>query len=51
MVQVDQEIGKRKTRSDKKHEVKPTITIQLKEAISRLSYISNTHRKKNADYG
>lgn len=49
MVTVNQEIGKRKARSDKKHEVKPTITIQLKEAISRLSYISNTPIKNVAE--
>lgn len=49
MAQVHQEIGKRKKRSDKKHEVKPTISIQLKEAISRLSYISSTPVKNVAE--
>lgn len=32
----------RKTRSDKKRGVKPTICVQLKSAIYRLAYITNT---------
>jgi hypothetical protein len=32
----------RRTRSDKKRDVKPTISIHLKECIYRLSYITNT---------
>ncbi|MCM3176307.1 hypothetical protein [Cytobacillus horneckiae] len=33
---------KRKTRSDKKKDIKPTINIKLHECINRLSYITNT---------
>ncbi|MGM0867392.1 MAG: hypothetical protein ACQEWF_22245 [Bacillota bacterium] len=33
---------KRKVRSDKKRDVKPSLSIQLKESIYRLSYITNT---------
>ncbi|WP_085520935.1 hypothetical protein [Tuberibacillus sp. Marseille-P3662] len=33
---------KSKTRSDKKRDIKPTIAIQLYEAVSRLSYITDT---------
>ncbi|MED3677060.1 MULTISPECIES: hypothetical protein [Bacillati] len=33
---------KRKTRSDKKRDVKPTISYDLKQCIYRLSYITNT---------
>lgn len=33
---------KRKTRSDKKRDVKPTISQSLKDCIYRLSYITNT---------
>lgn len=32
----------RKTRSDKKRDVKPTISLDLKNCIYRLSYITNT---------
>ncbi|NRG45508.1 hypothetical protein HRF87_12115 [Bacillus sp. CRN 9] len=32
---------KRKTRSDKKKDIKPTINIKLHECINRLSYITN----------
>ncbi|MDE3841103.1 hypothetical protein C0966_17740 (plasmid) [Bacillus methanolicus] len=39
----------RRTRSDKKRDVKPTITIQLKECIYRLSYITNTPVKDVAE--
>lgn len=33
---------KRKTRSDKKRDVKPTISNNLRECVYRLSYITNT---------
>lgn len=33
---------KRKTRSDKKRDVKPTISIELKSCIYRISYITST---------
>ena len=33
---------KRKTRSDKKRDIKPTISIELKNCIYRLSYITDT---------
>lgn len=33
---------KRKIRSDKKRDVKPTISVNLKDCIYRLSYITNT---------
>ena len=40
------EIGPtRKVRSDKKRDVSPTIKWELKEAISRLSFITNTKMK------
>ncbi|AIE58946.1 hypothetical protein [Bacillus methanolicus] len=39
----------RRTRSDKKRDVKPTITIQLKECIYRISYITNTPVKDVAE--
>lgn len=32
----------RKVRSDKKRDVKPTVSIQLKDTIFRMSYITNT---------
>lgn len=35
------EVKVRKTRSDKKRDVKPTVPLQLKECIDRLSYITN----------
>lgn len=34
-------IKKRKTRSDKKRDVKPTISLELKNCIYRLSYVVN----------
>lgn len=34
--------GQRKVRSDAKKDVKPTLPIELKDAIYRLSYITNT---------
>lgn len=41
---------KRKTRSDKKHEIKPTISFALYETISRLSYITMTPMKNVGEY-
>lgn len=35
-------VGNRKIRSDKKRDVKPTINIDLKDAIYRLAYITQT---------
>jgi len=35
-----EEVKKRKVRSDKKRDVKPTISIELKDCIYRLSYIT-----------
>lgn len=43
------DINKRKTRSDKKRDVKPTISINLKDCIYRLSYITNTPVKDVAE--
>ena len=39
----------RKTRSDKKRDVKPTISSNLKDCIYRLSYITNTPVKDVAE--
>lgn len=39
----------RKTRSDKKRDVKPTIPLELKECVYRLSYIMNTPVKDIAE--
>ncbi|WP_318241686.1 hypothetical protein [Sporosarcina quadrami] len=39
----------RKVRSDKKKEVKPTISIQLKDTIYRISYITNSPVKDVAE--
>jgi len=36
------EVRKRKLRSDKKREIKPTVPSQLYECFDRLSYITNT---------
>ena len=33
--------GNRKVRSDKKRDVKPTINLELKDAIYRLNYVTN----------
>lgn len=44
------EVKKRKTRSDKKRDIKPTIPVTLKEHIYRLSYITNTPVKDVAEY-
>lgn len=38
-------IRERKIRSDKRRDVKPTITIPLYECVSRLSYVTNTPMK------
>lgn len=43
------EIKKRKPRCDKKRDVKPTISINLKDCIYRLSYITNTPVKDVAE--
>lgn len=40
---------KRKTRSDKKKEVKPTLPLKLRECIYRISYITNTPVKDVAE--
>lgn len=40
---------KRKERSDKKIDVKPTISMPLKESIYRLSYVTNTPVKDVAE--
>ncbi|KON83556.1 hypothetical protein AF332_27825 [Sporosarcina globispora] len=40
---------KRKVRSDKKRDVKPSLSIKLKECIHRLSYITNTPVKDVAE--
>ena len=41
--------GTRKVRSDKKREVKPTISIQLKDAIYIISYVTSTPVKDVAE--
>lgn len=40
---------KRRTRSDKKRDIKPTISISLKDCIYRLSYITDTPVKDVAE--
>jgi hypothetical protein len=40
---------KRRTRSDKKRDVKPTISISLKDCIYRLSYVTDTPVKNVAE--
>lgn len=35
-------LGKRKTRSDKKRDIKPTVTRELRDCIFRLSFITDT---------
>lgn len=42
-------VVKRKTRSDKKRDVKPTVDINLKDAIYRLSFITKTPVKDVAE--
>ncbi|KGX85218.1 hypothetical protein [Pontibacillus litoralis] len=42
-------VKKRKVRSDKKRDVKPTIAVELKDCIYRLSYITNTPVKDVAE--
>lgn len=41
--------GKRKTRTDKKIEIKPTLDLNLYNALSRISYITNTPMKTVAE--
>jgi|HigsolmetaAR206D_1030411.scaffolds.fasta_scaffold00003_178 hypothetical protein len=41
---------KRKVRSDKKRDVKPTIPLSLYECVSRISYITRTPIKDVAEY-
>ena len=41
---------KRKERSDRKHDIKPTIPFQLRETICRLSYITDTPIKDVGEY-
>lgn len=43
-------MGQRKTRSDKKREVKPVIKIELKDMIYRLSYITHTPAKDICEF-
>lgn len=42
-------VGERKVRSDKKRDVQPTISVELKDCIYRLSYITNTPVKTVAE--
>ena len=42
-------VGQRKERSDKKRDVKPIITIELKDAIYRMAYITQTPIKDVAE--
>lgn len=42
-------VGQRKVRSDKKRDVKPTVKVELKDAIYRLSYITQTPVKDVAE--
>lgn len=41
---------KRKVRSDKKKDVKPTVPVELHDCISRISYITNTPMKDVAEF-
>ncbi|WP_044782864.1 MULTISPECIES: hypothetical protein [Bacillus cereus group] len=41
---------KRKTRSDKKKDIKPTVSLNLKETICRISYITTTPVKDVSEY-
>lgn len=41
--------GKRKQRSDKKRDIKPTISRELKDTVYRLSFITNTPVKDVAE--
>lgn len=43
-------MGQRKQRSDKKREVKPYITVDLKDMIYRLSYITSTPVKDICEF-
>lgn len=40
----------RKVRSDKKHEIKPTVSLKLYDCIARLSFITRTPMKDVAEY-
>ncbi|MDM5215154.1 hypothetical protein QUF94_27990 [Peribacillus sp. NJ4] len=40
----------RKVRSDKKHTIKPTIPVKLKETINRISYITTTPVKDVGEF-
>lgn len=42
MERVGETVKRRKTRSDKKRDVKPTVSSELKNCVYRLSYITNT---------
>lgn len=42
-------VGERKTRSDKKRDIKPTVRLELKDALYRLSYITYTPVKDVAE--
>lgn len=42
-------VGERKTRSDKKRDIKPTVRLDLKDALYRLSYITYTPVKDVAE--
>lgn len=42
-------VGDRKVRSDRKRDVQPTISIELKDCIYRLSFITNTPVKDVAE--
>lgn len=44
-----EEVKKRKIRSDKKRDIKPTISLDLKNCIYRLSYITNIPVKDIAE--
>jgi len=41
---------RRKVRSDKKHEIKPSILMETYETISHIAYVTNTSMKMVAEY-
>ncbi|MGG4265449.1 hypothetical protein [Peribacillus simplex] len=43
-------INTRKVRSDKKHTIKPTIPVKLKETLNRISYITTTPVKDVGEF-
>src|SRR5699024_12776141 len=49
-VKMKTEEKKRKTRSDKKKDIKPTVSINLKETISLISYITTTPVKDVSEH-